>query len=631
VGDHVKKTLTLIQSNLQNSRIQLKTQITTILLIGVIAYSNSFNVPFNFDDVNIIKTIRQFNSGNIQYTRFFADLSFVFNSTLNGQDVAGYHIFNLLVHLTAAIVLLFLVRSVLTALSISFASTTRQQTNDSQFMEVFIPCATALLFVSHPVQTQAVTYIVQRYASLAALFYMASVLGYIHARVSTIQSHNLTKIWGAVIFSIFTGFIAFFCKETAYTLPAMFMLIEVFLFKGEGFRNKYIVLLISSLLFTMVAVQASRFGADFKEVFSYSIQRATKEELTYARSDYLMTQFGVVSTYIRLLLLPINQNLDYDIPLERSLFTLPVLSSLVLHVSLILISLVLFFKSRKDLSGSDLNRGICLRLISFGIFWFYLTLLIESSIIPILDVIFEHRLYLPSAGAVISFVATATIIAGSKPFWHKRAWICLALVCSILTIATIKRNFVWCNDLRLWEDTADKSPNKPRVLSNLAAAYLRAGYPEMAVPHIIRSLELAPANESLLNNIEGLLDQLKIFQGRYESNAGFMTDSNNINYKYLSKYAANSNNNLGLVYEYAGNYDKARQSFIRATAIDPSCELAWLNVLLNSIQLQDRELALASYNKLKALNPQRAMSAEKFITDHSGNRIIEMNERSGNE
>jgi hypothetical protein len=113
---------------------------------------------------------------------------------------------------------------------------------------------------------------------------------------------------------------------------------------------------------------------------------ATQETAAISRNDYLLTQFNVIVTYIRLLFLPINQNLDYDYPLAHSLFAFPTFLSFLFLVMLVIVGVWIFRKSR---------------LISFGIFWFFITLSVESSIIPIRDVIFEHRVYLPSVGFVI--------------------------------------------------------------------------------------------------------------------------------------------------------------------------------------------------------------------------------------
>jgi hypothetical protein len=110
---------------------------------------------------------------------------------------------------------------------------------------------------------------------------------------------------------------------------------------------------------------------------------ATQETTAISRTDYLLTQFSVIATYIRLLLFPVNQNLDYDYPISHTLFEFPTIFSFLFLVSTVIFGVWMFKKSR---------------LISFGIFWFFITLSVESSIIPIRDVIFEHRIYLPSVG-----------------------------------------------------------------------------------------------------------------------------------------------------------------------------------------------------------------------------------------
>ena len=128
------------------------------------------------------------------------------------------------------------------------------------------------------------------------------------------------------------------------------------------------------------------------------ISDVTRETTVVSRGDYFLTQMRVIATYIRLLFLPVNQNLDYDYPVYNSMANPGVFLSVLLHLYLIGLAVYLFKQSRKTGSG-------ILLLISFGITLFYLTLSVESSIIPISDVIFEHRLYLPSVGA---FMAVGT-------------------------------------------------------------------------------------------------------------------------------------------------------------------------------------------------------------------------------
>jgi len=584
-------------------------QILILLLTGIVAYINSLNGPFHFDDLGISdKTYlwpRAFSSG----PRQLVDLTFVLNHLVNGQNTFGYHLVNLVVHLGATIALYGVAHSALTALTVSFPAPPGQCPVEDPFIRRFIPLTAALLFVCHPVQTQAVSYIVQRYASMAALFYLCAVLAYIRARSAFMRGQSGWSIGVLSGLSLLSGVAALRCKETAYTLPMMLIVVEMFLFRGRLLRNRVFVGCMAALLLAIPVIRVAQHGTGGMEELIFNIQHSTREELTYSRGDYLLTQFRVVVSYLRLLILPINLNLDYDVPLQKSLFNLPVLASIVLHLALLISAAVLFVRSGRLLVEKPGYPGICLRLISFGIVWFYLALAVESSIIPILDVMFEHRLYLPSGGGFLVMAATVAILAAPHPSRHRAAWVVFAVVCCGLTVATIQRNRIWNNDLLLWEDTARKSPNKARVLANLTAAYLDVNRPREAVPVILRTLERAPGLNDALNNLGMVLDLLGVYEGRYDNGQRFLVGSRKTNMRYYTQWFANTRNNLGLVYEYAGNLAMARQHYESAVTLAPSFDLAWYNLLLAAERQQDRKRVAEAYAKLSILNPALARSA----------------------
>ena len=591
-------------------RLIFTIQISIILLTGIAAYVNSLNGPFHFDDLGISDRNylwpRAFTSG----PRQLVDLTFVLNHLLHGTNVFGFHLVNLTVHLAASIALYGLVNSALTALSVSFpCPSTQLNSTDYYFTRVFIPFATALLFVCHPVQTQSVSYIVQRYASMVAFFYLCSVLAYIQARLASIRSQNSRSIWTLSILTLISGILAFRCKETAYTLPIMLVVAELFLFRGSLLRNKLFIGCMATLLLAIPAFRIAQHGLGGLEELLFSLQHSTKEELTYSRTDYLLTQLRVIVSYLRLMILPVNLNLDYDVPLQKSFYSLPVLTSLMLHLALLTSAVALFIRSKRLLAEQPGYSGVCLRLISLGIAWFYLALSVESSFIPILDVMFEHRLYLPSCGGFLVMASIVAYVTAPRRSLHTTAWIALATVCCIYTAATIQRNRIWNNDLLLWEDTARKSPNKPRVLANLTAAYIREGKPEKALPLLIRTIELSPGFTDALINLGSVLDSLKIFEGRYDNGRRFIVGSRTVDMRYFNAWFANTRNNLGLVYEYTGNLAKARQYYEAAVSLAPSFDLAWYNLLLIANRQQDSQTAADAYAKLKVLNPNRAQSA----------------------
>jgi tetratricopeptide (TPR) repeat protein len=136
----------------------------------------------------------------------------------------------------------------------------------------------------------------------------------------------------------------------------------------------------------------------------------------------------------------------------------------------------------------------CQRLISFGIIWFFLTLSVESSFIPLKEVINEHRLYLPGVGAATVF-ATAFCLVAMKLSRLAYAKLFVSVVVMIvmgLGFATIKRNHVWGNAVRLWQDVVAKSPNKGRSHNNLGVALENAGRRAEAIKTLSRAIDLDP-------------------------------------------------------------------------------------------------------------------------------------------
>jgi len=127
------------------------------------------------------------------------------------------------------------------------------------------------------------------------------------------------------------------------------------------------------------------------------VGEVTKVHTTMARAEYLITQIRVIVTYLRLLVFPMNQNLDYDYPLFDSFFAPQVVLAFLLLTMVIGTGVYLLYRDRHAPGAG--------RLTAFGIFWFFMTLSVESSIIPIADVIFEHRLYLPSVGFFIAITS----------------------------------------------------------------------------------------------------------------------------------------------------------------------------------------------------------------------------------
>ncbi len=350
-----------------------------IAALILIAYSNTFTASFHFDDTpSIVENasikrltwdtfIGVVSSG----TRPIVNLSLLLNYAVSGLNVVGWHIFNIGLHIINSIFvyLLILLTLRLPALSQRFGHRAGR-------MALF----GALLFGVHPIQTEAVTYIISRTELIAAFFYLATFLFFIKGAT--------TKKFSYYIGAFFMAFLAMGSKEWAVTLPAVLLLYD-FLFLSDSklklvlSRLKAHILVMLSwswLIYNMSTTNLS--GAGFSVVGTNNI----------TPWNYLFTSFNVIWTYIRLLFLPIKQNLDYEYPMAMTLFEFPTILSFIGHVLVACGAFWLYMKKKWT-------------LIPFGVAWFYITLSPTQSFVPILDKIFEHRMYLPSVGFFIVFIS----------------------------------------------------------------------------------------------------------------------------------------------------------------------------------------------------------------------------------
>ncbi len=609
-----------------------------LLLITVVcfaAYSNTFGTPFIWDDINmisenpVIQDLGNFTSSlkgyNYNSRRFIGYLTFALNYRVGGLNVAGYHIVNLLIHLVnAMLVYLFVILTFRTPFFVLRGDREKEEKERFPYKTV-IALFSALLFVSHPLQTQAVTYIVQRFTSLAALFYLLSIVTYIKGRLLVIRNGQWTKIRKKAgsdllsvpityrllpITSFFISFICAICamktKEIAFTLPMVVILYEFSFFKTP-LKKKLLFLL--PVLLTLIIIPLSIMNVDkpIGDILS-DVSERTRLQTDIPRGDYIMTQMRVITTYIRLIFFPVNQNLDYDYPIYRSFLTPSVLLSFLFLLSIFGIGLYLFYASRlrsqaKDSiqNGQRMAHGGDLpyyRLIGFGTFWFFITLSVESSVIPIVDVIFEHRVYLPSMGAFIAITTSVFLLTERlKNRWHAidRAVISvLAIIVMVLAGTTYARNIVWQDEVGFWEDVVSKSPAKSRTHYNLGVAYDSNGFSDNAIEHFIQTLQINPGYRQAHNN----LGIAYLYQGKIAQAAKHIRTALKLEPDYPEAH-----NNLGLVLRSQGNIDLAIEHFMTALKLKPDYPAAHINLGVGYGTKGLTDKAIEHFRKSLEFNP----------------------------
>jgi tetratricopeptide (TPR) repeat protein len=534
-------------------------------MVALIAYANSFHVPFQLDDVDsmldkpYVRDIGQFfDFSSPQWSdhglrmRTVGYFTFALNYLFNGPDVTGYHIVNLSIHIINGLLLYLLVL-------LSFRTPVLGSSplkGSAGTIALFV----ALLFVAHPVQTQAVTYIVQRLASLAALFYLLSFVSYVAWRLSREPETAVSsrrRGWFFYALSIVAAVLAMKTKEIAFTLPVMIALYEFLFMKGDV--KKRIVFLIPLLLtLLIIPMGLIGYGKPIGEAIG-DVSKVTRVESVMPRWAYLATELRVIVTYVRLLFFPVNQSLDYYYPKFHSFLEPQVFLSFLFLLSIFGVGVYLLYRSRADRTGR--HRGVALRLVAFGIFWFFIALSVESSVIPITDVIFEHRLYLPSAGFFMAAVTAVFLIREKLRASHRKAVIAVLCVCIVcLTGLTYSRNGVWHSEASLWGDVVRKYPMDARGHHGLGLAYQREGKLDKAIEQYRIAVRLKPTMAEAHDNL-GIVYAMKGELGNAVAEFQLALHSNPL--------SANAYNNLGTAYVRMGLLDKAIEYYKMAIALKP--------------------------------------------------------------
>jgi hypothetical protein len=381
--------------------------IAVCLIAGVafIVYSNTFSVPFLFDDrpyitLNPNIQIKVLTWDRIEtlikYTyresiRVFAYFTFALNYYFGELDVFGYHLVNFIIHVFSGIFLYGFLY-----LTFNLPSLRERYGALSYRVALFA----SLLFVAHPIQTQSVTYIVQRMASMAGMFYLLTFVLYILGRLSKGKTRFFCFGGGVV-----TYLLGVFSKENVAILPFFIALYEFYFFQDFDLspKGKKVLSVLIGALLVLGAFGLLLWGRRYFQVIIDGYQMRS-----FTMGERVLTQFRVVLYYLSLLIYPhpSRLNLDYDFPVSKS----------ILDPATTLISMVVVL----GLIGYSLWTAKKRPVLSFCILWYFGNLVIESSIFP-LEMVFEHRLYLPSIGPFILFALLVVKgIEEGKERWTKK-------------------------------------------------------------------------------------------------------------------------------------------------------------------------------------------------------------------
>ena len=590
--------------------------ILLIAAIGLLAYSNTFQAPMQWDENvflrenPIIKNPDYFlglsNAKGLPFydgfiNRYVGYLTFAINYNLHGFSVPGYHIVNICIHLINALLLyLFILLTFRTP-----------YLRNSPLSGNAIAFTASLLFVLHPVQTEAVTYIFQRFASLAALFYLLSIVLYAYSRLAV----NIKLKYAAYAIAILSAVAAMKTKENAFTLPLIIALYEFCFFSPSPSVSAYPyrrvslssrLLYLTPILLTLCIIPLTviRTDAPLHRIM-HQVATASVGYADMPRWPYFFTQLRVIITYIRLLIVPVNQTLIYNYRLYKSFMMPQVLGSFILLTALFGLGIYMVKgKGRAESRGHMPSAVSDLRLIGFGILWFFITLSVESSIIPLPTLIDEYRVYLPSVGFFVSLcTALFMLVARMKTAREKRMMVELVgLIIAVLFGLTYVRNGVWSDNVAFWKDVAEKSPNSAQVYNNLGNAYLGINQPDKAIEMFDRTISLSPNFVLAYHNRGEAFLQKKGYDKALEAFAR----ANAIQSNYRT-YTA-----MGRAYFEKGEYALAMDNLSKSLIINPHFETTLYGIAVCYGQTGEYDKAMRIFAKI--------LQADHYNSDAYRNR-----------
>lgn len=562
-----------------NIRVLSLAAVLLIAVLGVVWYSNTLHSPFFFDDdTSIVSNDDIRENGGVAAIwqsdprRILPYLSFAANYAAHGLEVEGYHIVNIAVHIATGCAVFWFVWLLTGSPAMQgnlLAERGKGVLTDRRFLfALFV----ALMFVSHPVQTQAVTYIVQRMASMAALFSVLALAFYaVYAQKRVRRAAGGTVPYAlALLFTV----CAMLTKENTFVLPFALLLLDVMFYSSTWAERKPALVRFIPFALTLLIIPMLTF--EWGESGSVGYAGNAEVGSKIPALHYLFTQFNVIVTYIRLLFLPVGQNLDYQYPVSTTLLDVPTLLSL------------LFLLALSGLGVWLWNRQ---RIASFGIFFFFLTLAVESSVLSLPDVIFEHRLYLPALGFLLA--AGAGLFALVAQPGRKTAPVVLPLLMAVLVvaagIATYQRNEVWSSVESLWGDVLQKSPGKARAYNNLGDFYYKRRQFDQARPLFEKAVQIDSNSAAACNNLGCLL----WYEGRLEESEYYVRRAIATKKRFYQAY-----NILGSIYFNRGKLDTAEIFFRQSLEHRPGFVDARVN--LGAVYMQRRQLdsAIAEYTQV---------------------------------
>jgi protein O-mannosyl-transferase len=424
------------------------------------AYGPALSGPFLLDDSYLPYMLDGYADAPLgawmQGLRPVLMLSFWLNYQQSAQDPFAYHMVNMLLHFTNGVLVWLALRRLLT------------QAGEQGWRREWLAAFAGGLFLAHPLQTEAVSYVASRSETLSVFFFLAAFVVFLYRRTEAASG------WVAAgVVTLFAA--ACMTKEHGAVLLVLLWITDYFWTPGFGLRGiaRNWRLYVPMVVLTVLAV-----AYVFKRVLAGAGTAGFGvKEFTWVQ--YFFTQCRAIWVYLRMYVVPYGQNLDHQFPISQNVLDHGALFGLIGLVALV--SVAWIYRKRFPMA-------------SYGVFVFLALIAPTSSVVPIVDPLVERRLYLP-------FIGLLLVTVGLLRHWKaSRATLtgALALVLAVEAFLSYQRNRLYTNAIDMWTDSASKSPAKVRPHFQLAFAYYKAGDCERAADEFAKTAQLARPDFSLL-------------------------------------------------------------------------------------------------------------------------------------
>ena len=537
-------------NNLGISRRRHLFALVAIAAVVIPIYANSLDGSFHLDDMPNIVENRHVHMDRLSFgalyraafesrhhARPLANVTFALNHLAGGLGVQGYHIVNIAVHVAAASILYFLLLRIIAVLPLS------ERIRSRAFQTALFA---TLIWAAHPVQIQAVTYIVQRMTSMAALFYFAALLFYLEARRSGGRKRRL---------AFYCAFLAAYLlgvgsKEIVAAVPFAVLLCDWLI---QDRRRSVRQWALVAAVMAALSIAALWFHLVMHDGSISGILLRGYEDRPFTMEERMLTQFRIILFYMTLLAFPHpgRLNVDHDFSVSAGMMDPPGTLLAVAAVTWLVVGALMIARRRA--------------LVAFCILWFFGNLTMESTVVP-LEMIFEHRLYIPLVGPALLLSAALAWMYGGEGGGRARRIGVSTLMAVILVVCgfwTVQRNTAWRTEFSLWSDAARKSPAKVRVVNNLANVLADSGKLNAAISRYRKILKKHPES-------------------------------------------ARVHNNLGSAYFRIRRPQEAMIEFRRAVLLQPGYGEAWLNLGICLASVDRLEEAVEAYERARSLLPDHA-------------------------